>query len=259
MSSQNRNKLNRLVSEWPRGVVYTASYLSLKGYSRGLLSKYKKSRWIRPIGKGAYALYNDNVDWMGALYALHRQLNLNVHPGGKTALELKGYAHFLSPNEKKIYLYVSGYSNLPGWFINNDWGHEIKTVKTKLFPEDFTEGLADLQVNDFSIKISTPERGALEMLYHVPYQITFDEAFLIMENLTTLRPKIVQRLLEKCNFIKVKRLFMYMAEECSHQWSSKIDTSKINFGKGKRLIVKNGMLNKKYLITVPHRGKEGLA
>lgn len=253
MGEQNRNKLNRLISEWPIGVAYTASYLGLKGYSRGLLSKYKKSRWIKPIGKGVYVLYNDNVDWMGALHTLQRQLDLKVHPGGKTALEIKGYAHFLSPNEKKVYLYVSGYPNLPAWFVDNDWGYEIKTSKTKMFPEGLTEGLTDIEVKDFSIKTSTPERAALEMLYHVPDQITFDEAFLIMENLTTLRPNVVQLLLEKCKFIKVKRLFMYMAEECGHQWASQIDTSKINFGNGKRLIVRNGMLDKKYLITVPHR------
>ncbi|MCP4403625.1 MAG: hypothetical protein GY801_40760 [bacterium] len=36
------------------------------------------------------------VDWTGAVYALQAQLSLNVHVGGKTALEIKGYAHYLS-------------------------------------------------------------------------------------------------------------------------------------------------------------------
>ncbi len=96
----------------------------------------------------------------------------------------------------------------------------------------------------------------MEMLYFVPDRVTFEEAVLIMENLVTLRPQLVQSLLENCNFIKVKRLFMYMAELHGHPWADQIDKSEIDFGKGKRLIVKNGMLDKKYMITVPVKHRE---
>ena len=93
----------------------------------------------------------------------------------------------------------------------------------------------------------------MEMLHFVPDRVTFEEAVLIMENLVTLRPQMVQHLLENCNFIKVKRLFMYMAEHHKHPWVYQLDTSKVDFGKGKRLIIKNGMLDKKHMITVPRK------
>jgi hypothetical protein len=51
--------------------------------------------------------------------------------------------------------------------------------------------------------------------------------------------------------VKVKRLFLYMAERHEHTWLSKLDISKVDLGKGKRMIVPNGRFNAKYQITVP--------
>ena len=45
--------------------------------------------------------------------------------------------------------------------------------------------------------------------------------------------QVVQKLLEMCRFVKVKRLFMYMAEKHRHPWVEKLDLSRIDFGKGK--------------------------
>ena len=72
-----------------------------------------------------------------------------------------------------------------------------------------------------------------------------------MEGLTTLRPKLVQRLLEECKSVKVRRLFLFMAESSNHDWVKELNVEKIDLGSGKRVIVKNGVLDKKYKITVP--------
>jgi tRNA-binding EMAP/Myf-like protein len=44
---------------------------------------------------------------------------------------------------------------------------------------------------------------------------------------------------------------MFIAEKSNHPWAEKIDLSDVNFGQGKRQIIQNGVLDKKYLITVP--------
>ena len=72
-----------------------------------------------------------------------------------------------------------------------------------------------------------------------------------MENLITLRPSLVQHLLEHCTFLKVKRLFLHFAEKINHPWLKKISLEKIDLGNGKRSLFKNGILDKKYNITVP--------
>jgi len=238
MSKEIKTKINRLISQWPRGTVSAASYLNRLGFSYDLLVRYKKSGWIQSFGRGAYILYGDKVEWPGALYPLQNQLGLNIHPGGKTALELRGYAHYLPSGKRKVFLYGTQGKVLPNWFKGERLGVDIVMTRTNLFPEDSQEGFSEFREKDFSIKISAPERAAMEMLHLVPGKISFEEALLIMENLV-------------CRSIKVKRLFMYMAERQDHSWVSNLDISKIDIGKGKRMIVPNGKYDRKYLITVP--------
>ena len=71
-----------------------------------------------------------------------------------------------------------------------------------------------------------------------------------MEMLNGLRTNLLQQLLEDCKSIKVKRLFLFMAEKAGHSWLEDLDLSKIDLGRGKRSIVKNGVFNSKYQITI---------
>ena len=90
------------MSGWPRGAVYTQKYLSELGYDHNLVKRYRKSGWLETLGGGAYKLTEDQVDWQGGLYALQTQLQKPVYVGGKTALDLQGYSHFLKHNKNRI-------------------------------------------------------------------------------------------------------------------------------------------------------------
>ena len=170
---------------------------------------------------------------------------------GKTALELKGYAHYLPAKQKRVFLYGPRGLILPSWFKEDRFGVKFVVTRTNLFPVDSREGFTDFKACDFSVIIAAPERAAMEMLHLVSKEVGFDEAQLIMENLVTLRPDVVQALLAACRSVKVKRLFLYMAERQEHTWFSKLDLSKIDLGKGKRMIIPNGRFDAKYQITVP--------
>lgn len=258
MSIHSTYKINQLITQWPRGTVFTTVHLEKLGFSRGLVKRYTSSRWLVPLGRGAFILKGDKVNWSGGLYALQTQLHLSIHTGGKTALEIKGYGHYLSEKTRRVFLYGSRNHKLPAWFIKYDWGVNVVYSCTKLFPEDYTKGFSEFAESEFAIRISSPERAMMEMLYHVPNKVSFNEAFLIMEALTSLRPETVMELLQSCNFIKVKRLFMYMAEMHNHPWVEQLNLSNVDFGKGKRVIVPNGKLDKKYHITVPKTHNEVL-
>lgn len=69
--------------------------------------------------------------------------------------------------------------------------------------------------------------------------------------MNNLRPKLVQDLLEICSSIKVKRLFLCLAERIGHEWFHYLDLTKIDLGRGKRSIVKGGRYDSKYQITIP--------
>jgi len=91
----------------------------------------------------------------------------------------------------------------------------------------------------------------MECLYLAPKSQPLLEVFELMEGLNNLRPAAVQELLERCSSVKVKRLFLYMADKAGHEWLSHIKLSKIDLGSGKRAIVKGGVYISKYEITVP--------
>jgi len=257
MGNEKLTKINQLIRKWPRGTVATASYLKKQGFTYDLLTKYRRSGWITSFGQGAYILPEDRVEWSGALYAVQSQLGLGVHAGGKAVLELKGYGHYVPEETKTLFLYAQPGLILPAWFSGERLGLRLVVTRTSLFPPDSHEGFSEWKEREFSVRISSPERAAMEMLHLVPEKISFEESLLIMESLVTLRPEIVQKLLEICRFVKVKRLFMYMAEKHKHPWVEKLDRSRIDLGRGKRRIVSGGELDPKYQITVPRDRREG--
>ncbi len=245
------DKLNLLLKNWGKGSIKLSSHLGQNGYSKELLQKYVKSNWLESLGYGAYKLSEDNIDWLGAVEALQTQKNSIVHPGGKTALELQGYGHYLRQKHAQVDLYSNYNDKLPAWLKKQNWSDIIGFYQTKIFNYRLNKNFSKFEKNNITVKISAPELAIMEMLYLVPNEQSFDESFEIMEGLTTLRPKLVQKLLGDCNSVKVRRLFLYMAEKSDHAWIKDLDVKKIDLGSGKRAIVKNGAFNKKYEITVP--------
>ncbi|PIW85457.1 MAG: hypothetical protein COZ32_06905 [Nitrospirae bacterium CG_4_10_14_3_um_filter_53_41] len=252
MNSQNRSKLNQILRAWPQGTVAVHSWLSERGVYRQLVDAYRKTAWLDRLGRGAFIREGDSVDWTGGLYAVQEQLGLSIHGGGKTALQIQGYAHYLPlGKDTLVSLFGSPGEKLPVWFRKHDWGVKLRYTTTKLFPPQGNPGITIKEMGAYSIRLSSPERAIMELLYYVPRGESFEEARLLMEGLTTLRPGLVQTLLEACGSVKVKRLFMYLTEVCNHAWVKKLDLSKIDFGKGKRMIVTGGRLDPKYKISVP--------
>ena len=250
-SSQNgsQSKLNLLLSHWPQGAVLTLAYLKEMGFSKQLMDKYKAGRWVASVGNGAYRRYQDSVDWLGGLHGL-QAAGLAVHAGAKTALEMLGLAHYLGPRMPRCFLLAQSGLRLPMWFKGYDWETQVLFRPTRLFQPSPDLGFTEHAHRGFMVRIASAERAALEMMHLVPDVQGFDEAYRIMENLTSLRPDLVQRLLESCQSIKAKRLFLMMAERAGHDWVDELDLKTVHLGTGKRVIVKDGVLNKKYQITV---------
>jgi len=253
MSGPTGSKINRLLRIWPSGTVAVLPWLEKNGVYQQLVHEYEKTSWLRTVGRGAYAREGDKPEWTGGLYAIQAQMDLAIHAGGKTELQMQGYAHFLPMGRNAtISLFGNPGVKLPAWFKQYRWGAKVRYAATSLFAGQADQGLTKKDLGPYSIKISAPERGMMEVLYGVPQVDSYEEARLLMEGLTTLRPRVVQDLLEKCASVKVKRLFMLLAENCKHAWVKKVDLSKVDFGKGKRTLVKGGRFDPKYKITVPN-------
>lgn len=256
MSTNKGSKLNQLLSAQPRGVVLLSAWLKKQGYSPELLKRYKSSKWLESVGTGALKRFGDDVGYEGAIYALQSQAGLSLHPGGKTALSLLGRSHYLELSTKKVILFGAQNEKLPAWFRSYDWGVKFAYYAPKFLPSNV--GLVELERSSFSIKISGAERAMMECLYLAPEKQDLLECYELMEGLNNLRPQNVQRLLEDCSSIKVKRLFLSLAEKARHSWFEYLKLDSVDLGAGKRSIVRNGVLDKKYQITIPRElGKYG--
>ncbi len=253
MTGQRGTKLQHLMSSFPRGLVLTSRFLAANGFNNRLVSCYKHSHWLDSLGDGAYRRRGEGVDWKGALAALQMQLQLPVHCGARTALVLQGFGHYVEFDAHAVYLFGPPGLKLPRWFERRDWSVPIVYKMTRLFPSGISESLVEVPVGEYSIRVSSPERAAMEMLYHVPAKQGFDEAERIMESLLTLRAPLVQELLEVCTSVKVKRLFLSMAEAERLPCLEEIDLDRIDLGKGDRTIVKGGRLDPKYRVTLPRK------
>ena len=248
----NKSKIGKIMQEFPKNLVLLSSWLVSNGYSYELQQRYRKSGWLKSIGIGAMIKSSDSLLLSGALAALQFQANINIHLGGRSALELKGLAHYLQLSHPEATLYVSGKIKMPTWFTKNKWDVGYKLTTATIFKSD-NVGLVDYQDNEIVTKISSPGRAMLECLSLCPNDFSLTEAYELMEGLPTLRPNQVQELLEKCTSIKAKRLFLYFAERAGHSWRKYIDETKIDLGSGNRSLTDsgNGALISKYNLVLP--------
>lgn len=123
----------------------------------------------------------------------------------------------------------------------------------RLFKDNQNIGLTTILFGswDWQINVASPERAFFEVISDVPNKESFHIVDVMMESALTLRPDLLNSLLNECKNIKVKRLFLWFAQKYNHQWFKHLKSEHVDLGKGKRVIYKGGKLDPKYLITVP--------
>ena len=246
-------KINQLLSDWPSGAVATQAWLHEHGVGPNLVQKYQHSGWLERIGHGTWKRSGDKIDWQGGVFALQQDEPLRIWPGGATALSLAGYSHYLSFGKETVELFATAGTSLPGWFRKYAWEVSVNFHSTGLFASMEDPALQAFQVpySQFDLKISTPERAVLELIHRSANEILFSSVVDVFNGLATLSPRRLQKLLEACSSIRVKRVFLLLARNSGHAWYQRIDISRIDIGKGKRQITPGGRLDKAFLITVP--------
>lgn len=249
MTTYKKEKIKRLLEEHLPGTVYVAPWLEKRGISRDLQKHYRKSGWLESLGRGALKRPGEEVTWAGGLYALQAQSGLAVHAGALTALAFWGFAHYIRLGAATVFVFSPPQTRLPAWFRKRDWGQTIHHCNTSALPPGLA--LADYQAGAFAVKIATPERAFLECLRLTPNRIDLVECYQVMEGLTTLRPGLLQPLLEQCRSVKVKRLFLYMADKAGHHWFKRLDIDKFKLGAGDRAITKGGVYVSSYGLSLP--------
>lgn len=272
MATQRASKLNWLERNLPEGLLADASWLAKHGYSTSLRSKYLNAGWLKQPARSVYCRERGPLSWQQVVISLQALLRWPLAVGGRTALELHGYAHYLPREIKEVHLY--GGKRPPKWVNELGLGPRFVYHNDRaIFRNEVVRNVAGLEWKpeqetapgarsesltiqpwgqwQWPMTLSSPERAILELLNELPRRESFHQADMLMEGLTNLRPRRLQKLLEDCRSVKVKRLFFFFADRHPHAWLSKLDKDAVALGEGKRMLTKGGKLNKDYQITVP--------
>lgn len=164
-------------------------------------------------------------------------------------MDLHGYSHYVSMGRPQIHLFTSLDGRLPNWVKKTDWEMDVHESCSNVFSGQ--TGLTAIEVDGVSLSVSSPERAIMECLLLYPEYYNLMDVYYLMESLTTLRSSLVTKLLEECGSVKVKRLFLYMAEKAGHPWFKRINLEHISLGSGPRSFAKGGVRVAKYNIVIP--------
>lgn len=247
MNTLKRDLLKKLMLTTPDNGVVCAAFLKRQGFSYENLKGYVRSGYLDQLGRGAYCKHGNKPDVAAGVSALNHQLSLPVHVGGKTALAQRGIVHFVPFTEVPTSLFGTSCLKIPAWFTRYFDGR-FSLTRTNLFAD--TEGVETRMLAGFEVKMSVPERAILELLYAVPARQMLNEAYQLLDMMTSVRPKLMQSLLAKCSSIKVKRLFFLLAESTGHEWFNDLDCAGIDLGNGCRVIDPGGTFNGKWQVVV---------
>jgi len=272
MDMPTSKKLNWLEKHLPEGLLVDAAWLQAHGYSTALRSQYVAAGWLEQPTRGVYRRTRGELGWQQVVISLQTILEAQLVVGGKTALDLQGFAHYLPRRTTEIHLY--GPKAPPSWlkklplkihFNYHNSGkifREPATTMSHSLDIDRARAAADTGPGgsliiepwgqwSWPLTQSSPERAILEALDELPDRESFEQMDKLMEGLTGLRPRRLQRLLCDCRNVKVKRLFLFFADRHNHAWLKHLDKTKVDLGTGKRMVARGGRLDRTYQITVP--------
>lgn len=243
-------KIQHILESYPHGALFFGDWLSKQGLTAKEQHSYMKRGWLTRISKGVYALQGTSPTLLQAVAAYNSQLGKQCILGAYTALELRGYSHYLPLGKPIAYLFTDKNSKLPSWMVQREWDMTVRYMTTSFLGSGL-KAVEPMTVNGDCLLVSSPERAFMECLYLPTAISSLLDLYYIMESLTTLRPKLVQSLLETCTSQKVKRLFVYMAEKASHPWFKALKLDLVSLGTSRYMAVPTGKYISKYNMTIP--------
>ena len=254
MNSENKKNIEQCL---PEGQLVNRAWLRAKGFDRPRVDYALRAGKLTALSRGVYRRPGPPLKWEHVVYSLN-EMGYSVHVGGRSALELKGFAHYLPMGEKyRVDLYSS--ETVPAWTKNFSESFRFEIYTKRLFEKNGKTGLQTKSFGawDWPIPYSAPERALLELLAYVRETADFSVADKFFEAAVNVRPDLLRNLLVSCRQIKAKRLFLWFADRHDHAWRQALETEGLDMGRGKRMIVKGGAYDPTYQITIPREMAEG--
>ena len=237
-------------------MVATKKWLLAQGLGLHFIDNAVRSGKLQLLAAGVYAREECNLGWEGVVASLQRMSECPVHVGGLTALEIAGLSHYLQRGSES-HIQLCSDKPLPRWVnriqvdVRLEWCGTRRLWPASVMADNRFVREQIWQDNLPPVICSGPEKAFLELLMEVPKTISFEHADQLMQGAHNLSPRKLNTLLEACINVKVKRLFLWLAERHQHSWFKYLTPESYDLGVGKRMVAKQGRLEPRWHITVP--------
>lgn len=284
------HKLIELVTAFPEHVVVTREWLSAQGFEDDRLSRFVSSGYLVRVSRGLYAKPLGALSWdirdpllqnvPSWKVSLNSVLLTSVRPiavAGYSALWLQNLVHYVSDFQDSS-VTITTPVTLPKWMSSMasvtwqqlgskrlfsgkagelDIGEIFRLSKCDIEKALVGTGLEAFGYGQtpYWCLVSSPERALVEWASLLKTQDDWEHFIEVVEGMATLRPSLLTAMLIACRSVKAKRSMLWAAREYGRSWYkpvvAKID--QIDLGRGARQLIKGGMFDKEYKITVYRR------
>lgn len=229
----------------PHGVFFSG-WLSQSGWSNQLVKCYCDNGWLERLCRGVVFRKGDTLRAYAVMASYRRQLGEGMHIAGHSALELHGYMHFVPMGKSRVM--VALHSNYEAQWLRMD-AYDRTFVPVRM--EAFCQPVEGVEYGEMELSVASPEQAFAECLLLAPRHYGYLDLYLLMEQLTTLRPEVVTGVLERVGNQRVKRLYLYMAEKAKHVWLEDVDRERAGLTDSPLSVEKGGTFVNRYKMTIP--------
>ena len=94
-----------------------------------------RSSWIERISQGVYKVAGETPTVYSILSSYNSQLDKRIHIGASTALDVRGYSHFVAMGKPLAYIFSSKNQRIPSWFEKGEWDMSVRYFSSYVFGE----------------------------------------------------------------------------------------------------------------------------
>lgn len=246
---------------FPPGTVLSSALLASSGFDKLKQSRMARSGALDRLAQGVYQVPRPSggsspLSPWDVLLSLANSEDGSFHVGGRTALSLQGFSHYLPLGGEPVQAFGH---EVPRWVRRLESTPKIIWRNSKLFEDPILgiERRSPLSLKiyspspDWTFPLSSPERAILEAISLLPAEESLHVVDMAMESLTTMRPRLLAKLLSACTSKVTKRMFMVLAERHGHAWLEHLDVSQVDFGTGNRSLFPGGRLHRRWQLVLP--------
>ena len=160
----------------PEGLIVSRKKLFELGFDKPSIDSFLRSGKLETVGHGIYRRPGPRLKWEHIVYSIN-QLGYAAYVGGRSSLDLQGFAHYL-PLSGISGIQIYSLQTLPKWVHHIELAQTLVSHRIRLFA-DLPEGvLTDKPFGhwDWMVPYATPELALLELLDSIKTEVDLQVA-----------------------------------------------------------------------------------